>query len=401
MFSNMFWAMLGRSLWIRKSRVAVALLALVAVATLASAQGNLWESSVGQARGELRKYGANLLVLPKDATWLSQLGLQGADRGTGLDQVQMAKLSAALEGAPAATIVPSTFAVASAADANVVVQGTDLAGIRSLNPWWQVEGVWPTSVASGQAIVGSDVAALLGLAPGSILTLRVAPSIGVPTPSSERVGRERSAAFTVAGVISTGTSEDSQVLLDLGAAQRLAGREGVDLVQLSVVADKAALEKLAREIEAASPGAEARVVGQMVKAEVAVLDKIRLLLAVVALAVALAAAIAVFCTLAAAVLERTPEIGLMRSLGASTRYIAALFAAEAIAMALVGAAAGYPLGVGLAQLVGMNVFGSSVGLSPLALPGAVVAAVAVSLGAAVLPVRRAVSIQPGLAMRND
>ena len=386
MFGNMFWAMLGRSLWIRKSRVAVALLALVAVATLASAQGNLWESSVGQARGELRKYGANLLVLPKDATWLSQLGLQGADRGTGLDREQMGKLSSVLEGAPVATIVPSTFAVASAADANVVVQGTDLAGMRSLNPWWQVEGVWPTSVASGQAVVGSDVAGSLGLTPGSTLTLLVG---------------DRSASFTVAGVASTGASEDSQVLADIEAVKALAGRDGVDLVQLSVVADKSVLEKLAREIEAASPGAEARVVGQMVKAEVAVLDKIRLLLAVVALAVALAAAIAVFSTLAAAVLERTPEIGLMRSLGASTRYIAALFAAEATAMALIGAAAGYPLGVGLAQLVGMNVFGSSVSLSPLALPGAVVAAIVVSLGAAVLPVRRAVSIQPGLAMRND
>lgn len=383
----MFRKMLTRSLWLRRNRVVVALLALVAVATLASALGSLWQGSISQARGELRKYGANLLVLPKDMTWLSQIGLQGQGRGPELDNQQMKGVSAVLAGTPGVTMVPSFFSVVTAKGRTMVAQGTDLAALRSLNPWWQVKGSWPErEAARWQALVGRDVAEALGLEPGASLYLQF---------------EGRNTLFTVAGILSSGTSEDSQVILDLDAARSFIGREGLDLIQFNIKADKISLQKLTQDMEAQNPGVEARVVGQMVEAESQVLGKVHALLAWVALAVAVTAAIAVFSTMAASVLERTPEIGLMRALGATGRYIGGLFVAESLALALVGGLVGYPLGIGLAQIVAWSVFGSAVALSPVALPSSLAAAIAVSLAASVLPVQRALKTQPGLAMRYD
>ena len=104
------------------------------------------------------------------------------------------------------------------------------------------------------------------------------------------------------------------------------------------------------------------------------------------------------------ILERTREIGVLRSIGARGRDVRRIFAVEGLAIAILGWAAGVPLGYLMARGIGW-LAGNAVGFDiafvfsgayvAIALVGTVVLALLVLLA----PVRRAVRFKPGEALR--
>ncbi|HUB73133.1 MAG TPA: FtsX-like permease family protein [Solirubrobacteraceae bacterium] len=105
-----------------------------------------------------------------------------------------------------------------------------------------------------------------------------------------------------------------------------------------------------------------------------------------------------------AVLERTREIGILRSIGAHARDVRRIFAAEGMAVALAGWLIGVPLGFGLAHAIvalTQDVFNEHVLFSfpPLNLPIALIGTVTFALLVMQVPLRRAVAFKPGEALR--
>jgi putative ABC transport system permease protein len=104
------------------------------------------------------------------------------------------------------------------------------------------------------------------------------------------------------------------------------------------------------------------------------------------------------------VLERTREIGTLRSIGARARDIRRIFATEGLAVALVGWLAGVPLGWLLAHGM-IRLTSSAVGVElgfafpPANVPLTLVGTVLLALLVLVAPVRRAVRFKPGEALR--
>jgi putative ABC transport system permease protein len=104
------------------------------------------------------------------------------------------------------------------------------------------------------------------------------------------------------------------------------------------------------------------------------------------------------------ILERTREIGILRCLGARARDVRRIFATEGLTLALVGWLAGIPLGYGLSRLL-IRLVWEVVGVRlPFVFPFANVwIALAGTLALAVLvlllPLRRAVRLRPGEALR--
>jgi putative ABC transport system permease protein len=105
-----------------------------------------------------------------------------------------------------------------------------------------------------------------------------------------------------------------------------------------------------------------------------------------------------------AVLERTREIGMLRSVGARARDVRRIFATEGLVVAVCGWLAGVPLGYLFAraiswasgEAVGLEIaFVFPPGYALLALAGTVILALLVMLG----PIRRAVRFKPGEAIR--
>jgi putative ABC transport system permease protein len=114
--------------------------------------------------------------------------------------------------------------------------------------------------------------------------------------------------------------------------------------------------------------------------------------------------VALINALTMAVLERTREIGMLRSVGARARDVRGIFATEGVAAALAGWLAGVPIGYGLARAIGWAsgeavgldiVFVFPLGYVALALAGTIALAVLVMLA----PLRRAVRLKPGDALR--
>jgi putative ABC transport system permease protein len=115
--------------------------------------------------------------------------------------------------------------------------------------------------------------------------------------------------------------------------------------------------------------------------------------------------VALVNTITMSVLERTREIGMLRSIGARARDIRAIFATEGFVLAVAGWVVGVPLGYVLARVLGWAA-GEAVGLSiafvfpvrfvALSLVGTVVLALLVMLG----PLRRATRMRPGDAVRT-
>ena len=103
-------------------------------------------------------------------------------------------------------------------------------------------------------------------------------------------------------------------------------------------------------------------------------------------------------TLAMSVVQRYREIGVLRSVGTTPRQIVSMVLVESITMALVAVVLAIPLGL-LLSTIFTTAAGSSFGLSTqyafpwLALPVIVIIALAVALGAAIAPARRAGRVQ--------
>jgi putative ABC transport system permease protein len=105
-----------------------------------------------------------------------------------------------------------------------------------------------------------------------------------------------------------------------------------------------------------------------------------------------------------AVLERTREIGTLRSIGARARDVRRIFAVEGVVVALIGwlagAAAGYLMARGMIALTA-SMFGLDL---PFVFPvmnlvSTLVGTIVLALLVLLAPVRRAVRFKPGEALR--
>jgi putative ABC transport system permease protein len=96
-------------------------------------------------------------------------------------------------------------------------------------------------------------------------------------------------------------------------------------------------------------------------------------------------------TLVLAVHERTRELGMLRAVGMTRRQTRRMVRGESVTTALIGAAIGIPLGIGIAAMVTRSLSAWGVGLVLPGLSLALFAAVAVVVGviAAIAPARRA------------
>lgn len=397
---GMLARMVAKSLLNRRAHIAVAVAAILLGSSLVSALVSISLDARGKAGKELRSYGANILLAPRSSHL--QVGIGGLDFGNVGEQrfIEEDDLEALRsdEIAPhLAGYVPYLYGVVElgsaetgaveAAQRRVILAGTRFGDVREVSPWWQVTGRWPEDGEVSAAIVGSEVARKQGLRVGDEFEARYG-------------GRFR--ALVVEGVVETGGDEDRQVFANLRAAQELLDRQGlIGVVQVSATTEKQPVEATARQIEKKMPGVQARVVGQIAEAESAVLGKVELLMAIVAVLVLLASSLAAASTMATTVLERTREIGLLKALGASRGSVALLFLSEAAAIGASGGVLGYVAGFAIAQMVGQSVFGSAISFNLVVLPVCLGVALGVAILASVIPARSAAEIDAAVILRGE
>ncbi|MGE0102205.1 MAG: ABC transporter permease [Blastocatellales bacterium] len=124
------------------------------------------------------------------------------------------------------------------------------------------------------------------------------------------------------------------------------------------------------------------------------------LLGLFGLAALLLAMIGIFGLVACQVVSRTGELGIRMALGAQTRDILVLVIGGGLALALAGIASGLALALALGGLIQSQLFGVSAA-DPLIFAGVALLLVLTTLAACLIPARRAIGVDPAIALRNE
>lgn len=356
---------------------------------------------------ELRSYGANILLEPS-----------AVEGGGFLREDDLPKIKTVFWKYNITGFTPYLFGVAEFSAGGKkergVVSGTWFAkqlevpgedpsvqGIRGIAPWWDVQGEWPGG--ADEAIVGATLAKRLGLAAGKDLEVAV---------------RGRTHRFRVVGVVTTGGYEEEQLFAPLVTVQELLQQQGkVSRVLVSALTvpmddfgkkDPATMSKdeyekwyctayvtsVAKNVEEVMAGSRAKPVWQIASAEGALLKKLNSVMLFLTILALGASATAVSTSLMASMAERSPEIALMKSVGADRFQISAIFIGETLIISVAGGVTGYLFGDQLAEVISRTVFNSTIA-SPLWLfPTAIVSALVVAIAGSVAPLRRALLIEP-------
>lgn len=218
--------------------------------------------------------------------------------------------------------------------------------------------------------------------------LGVGEMLALPTPNGEK-------PLKVVDIVNFVSADAGLVAIGLDELQQWFARPGASFYEVMALPNAdaaelhAALEKTVRD----APFPVYVMTGSdMVAATKSAVQQIGALASALQWIVALVAALAVLNTLMLAVVERKRELGILRALGASRRFVSQLIFADAVGVSVVGAVTGVTVGV-LLQFLSVAVLGKIAALSvsfafvPLAAEMAVGAMMIALIGA--LPPARA------------
>ncbi len=412
----MFLRILGKSFSNRKSRVAIAVIAVLMGASIAGGLLTVTHGIEEKLGVEFRRFGSNIVVTPRSDT--IDVGLPGISFGSVAEQryipeSDLSKIKMINNwNANVLGYAPFLYQVVEAkhvdSSQRVVLAGTYFdreisdviingktwsTGIKATAPYWQIEGNWIEDSDNEGTIVGASVAEKLNLKPGDYI------KVAYQNPVSNATTTAR---LRVAGIVTTGGLEDSQLFVSLGVAQNLSDRPNkVHSVQVSGLCISCPAELIAQEIEIKLPYVQAKSVKQLVTAEAQIMGQLGQLMGLVAVAVLGASGLGVMMTTTTTVVERRKEIGLMKAIGAENRKIASIFILESVVVGVVGGLLGYFLGNLIAQYIGASVFGTSISPVISVLPFTLGVSLLVTIVASILPVRNATRIEPAIVLRGE
>ena len=367
--------MLLGSLTRRRSRGAIAVVAIAIGAITLTGLIAILTDIPRQMELELRASGANLVVVPNGQTSIPDADAQKVDAIIPVD----ARLGEAAFRYETLRINDQPYTAA----------GVEIASVKAVRPYWQLTGAWP---AAGQVLIGRDIA--------TATNLGVASPVGLTTTGKD--GKDVVTPETISGVTDTGDDEDSFIVMPRSDLDKLMGtKRGPDVLEYSVSADADTLATLASTINAAVPQVTASPVKRLAHSETTVLGTLTSLLAIVTVVALALTLITVATTMMAVVAERRTEIGLRKALGADDRSIVADFLAEGLVLGAVGGLIGGAVGLGFAQLVSRQVFSRGIPVRWWLVAVSVAVSIIVTVLACWSPVRRAARVDPVVVLREE
>lgn len=412
----------------RMRRLALSTVAIAAGTALAIAILNISLDIAERMAKELREYGANILVIPKgERLTVEVAGVRYAASAKQeyLAESSLAKLKEIFWKHNIVGFAPFLYGQVEVNGRRATLAGTWYekevpvkegsalkTGIEHTAPSWRIAGKWFAPI-SQDVILGAALAERLGMKLGDRVKVQHNGHL---------------AYHRVIGLLRTGGFEEEQIFIELKQAQEILNLPGkVETVLVSALVkpdDKLAiragsdpkkrlppeefekwycspyLSAIIYQIEEAIPNASAKAIRQVAEAEGTVLTKLKLIFVLISLLAVVAAGLGVMASVSATVLERKPEIGLMKVLGAENGQIILHFLMEAAVSGVLGGLAGFVAGGALSKFLGKVVFGVSLSQNYSLMPVAFLIALGVAAAGSALPLRTILKIQPAVSLKG-
>lgn len=361
----------------RRSRILVALLGTAIGATVLLGMVTLCYDIPRQMGKEFRSYGANVIFMPTNNEPTMDLN----------DVEAAAKL---IPTEKLVGVTPFRYAAVRSNMVPYTLVGTNFEQVRKTSPYWLVDGHFPEH--DNEIMIGTDVASFSHLSIGDT----------IPIAGKSRQDYRFDEEFKITGIVKTGKTEDGFIFIPFNALETLLEEQNqVEVVELSISASQDELKGYIDQIKQQVPTIEPHVIKWVTQSETAVLGKLASLLYLVTSVVLILTMICVATTMMTVVIERRKEIGLKKALGAENSRIAKEFLAESVILGFVGGVIGSVCGLVFAQIISTQVFGRSIIIEFYLIPLTIVISIIVTVIACLIPVKRAVEVQPALVLRGE
>jgi putative ABC transport system permease protein len=348
---------------------------------------------------EFTQFGTNLVAVQpgRSTTMGASVGAFGNTRPLTLED------AAALKRLPRVLNVEPVIAGNALVEAGGRQRRTNVYGVGSAFP-----EVFNFSVAGGRFLPPDDPRAARAFAVLGSQLRRELFGDANPLGQTLRVGGDR---YRIIGVMDSkgqvlGFDVDDTVYIPAAKALDLFARDG--LMEIDVLYQAGAnvdeiVEGVRRVLSARHGREDFTLVTQQQMLEVlgSVLDVLTFAVGALGGISLLVGGVGIFTIMTIAVRERTPEIGLLRALGARQGQVLALFLGEATVLAAIGGLGGLLLGLGIAWLLGVALPALPVHITWSYVASAELIAAAVGLVAGVWPARRAARLDPVEALRTE
>jgi putative ABC transport system permease protein len=341
----------------RKQRLLLAFGALAVAAALATVMFGIYTSVAQRIRDEFRAYGANLVAVAVNGGTVPLSMIDAAKR----------------DGAQAAPILVTTGRIAN--------EAVPVAGVTAAKSYWHVQGV--AKISPGSCLAGELLATQLNLQLNAPVALENQPC-------------------TLVGIISTGGTEDQELIVNFASAAALSGiHDAASAIEIQAPGER--LEVIRSALAAQFPAADVRTVRAVTGTESNVILKMRAALLLLTLLILAITTLCVTSNFSEMVIDRAKEIGIMKALGGAERRIAAFFISESATLAVLATVIGYIAGIIAAAVIGREIFGGvfRIQADPLVLAGVAGVMLLVSTVATAIATARIWNIQPAVILRGE
>lgn len=381
---------------------------LLGVASLVAIR-HVTVASEGEVSRQLSTLGANILILPKEATLQDYYA---ADQNSGtLPEENVSEVL--LAGLPGVEKVSPKLCVM----AEIEKQPVTVTGILP-QAEFKTKAAWQTvALFSPKPHVGCKKAKCAPTdadkSPEALATARTIEELRknetvIGADVAEKTGIKAGKRVKILGeslqvlaiLPPTGTVDDSRVFVHLHTVQRLASKgEVVSAIEVMGCCEDAAGD-LVPQLQKLLPESKVVTISQVVETQVGVNRLMSNISWFVLVVLTLVGGASLAGAISANVRERRREIGTLMALGATPAFVSRMFMAKALVLGVFGGIVGSLLGLVLA--LGLGPQWASVPVSPLPLLMVTVAlgAVALALVAAYLPARRASQLDPNICFRE-
>ncbi len=373
----MIWRLITKNIFVRFNKTLIILLSIVVGASIIFAFSAIYFDISAKMSKELRTYGANFFIGPKD---VKEKFISMNEYTKALTFIKKDRLVASS---------PEIFGLVRLDLGNAIMAGIDFLEAKKLNPFWQVDGQWVNMAFDERnCMIGKTLA--------KNMELKIGDSVNITNKQTEFQIK-----LNIRGIVETGGAGDSQIFVNLPLAQKILNNPHVNYATLSLSYNEREIDALSKKINKNILSIDAKPIRKISQSEGKILDKIKALMALVAVMILSITTLCVNTTLIAAVRERGKEIALQKALGANDSSIVKQFLGENTLVCFAGVIIGSIVGYILAQFMAKTVFNSYVDIRFWVIPITFFISYIATMVASYFPIKKALSILPAVLLRGE